>query len=269
MEMSKTWLMAKTISRQVFCDRAHGASAAPPAKKREITANDLLNEEKWDKGFRGGDKEDIEKARGTVAQSTKNLFVYEGTQHLSCAEDICAKTEAFIAARKTLTPNAAPPVVIIDYLQIVPPDKKNFYSSDKQRVDASVELFSRLREEHGLPLILISSLNRESYRTNSNRGPRGVTMDSFKESGIIEFSADVILGMQLSAIRSGRYDEYEEMAKTPRRIDITVLKQRYGSSGDCIEFDYHTHSDCFEERSYTLVKDAFLQDHRELRVVKF
>ena len=44
----------------------------------------------------------------------------------------------------------------------------------------------------GVAVLLISSLGRSSYKIP-------VQIDSFKESGSIEFSADTLLGIQFSA----------------------------------------------------------------------
>ena len=53
--------------------------------------------------------------------------------------------------------------------------------------------------------------------------------------------------MQLSAIRKKEFDINKEKAKTPRDIDIVILKQRYGSSGDTIPLQYFPANDYFKE----------------------
>ena len=47
----------------------------------------------------------------------------------------------------------------------------------------------RLSRDYKLPLIGISSFNRDSYT-------EAVSMKSFKESGAIEYSSDVLMGLQ-------------------------------------------------------------------------
>ena len=75
------------------------------------------------------------------------------------------------------------PVVIVDYLQIVRPVDKR--QSTKDGVDSNVRAFKKLQTENELVVLLISSLNRSNYLTP-------VDFESFKESGGIEYTADVI-----------------------------------------------------------------------------
>ena len=51
----------------------------------------------------------------------------------------------------------------------------------------------RLQREHNLVMFLISSLNRENYMLP-------ITEANFKETGSIEYTADVIFGLQLQAV---------------------------------------------------------------------
>lgn len=74
---------------------------------------------------------------------------------------------------------------------------------------------------------MISSLNRESYREEQ----RPLRMDSFKETGGIEYSASVILGLQPRNIRQPKFNYEQEMSKDIRELEIVFLKQRYGISG--------------------------------------
>lgn len=90
----------------------------------------------------------------------------------------------------------------------------------------------------GLPVILISSLNRNSYG-----GP--MTISAFKETGGIEYSADLLLGLQFRACRKKSFDQDKERAKSPREVELTILKSRYGSSGDAVPLQYESAHDYF------------------------
>lgn len=63
---------------------------------------------------------------------------------------------------------------------------------------------------------MISSLNRESYREEQ----RPLRMDSFKETGGIEYSASVILGLQPRNIRQPKFNYEQEMSKDIRELEI-------------------------------------------------
>ena len=77
-------------------------------------------------------------------------------------------------------------------------------------------------------------------------------IDSFKESGSIEFSADTLLGIQFSACQgqdgspNREWNMIQEKDKNPREMDLVVLKQRYGETGR-VPFLYYAAYDCFTE----------------------
>ena len=148
------------------------------------------------------------------------------------------------------------PVVIVDYLQIVRPSDSRM--STKDAVDEHVRAFKKLQVENNLVVILISSLNRQNYLTP-------IDFESFKESGGIEYTADVVWGLQLSVMNSEIFDkekglkakrEAVRMAKAeiPRKIELVCLKNRYGISSYKCEFLYYADCDLFipleSEKSY-------------------
>lgn len=68
-------------------------------------------------------------------------------------------------------------------------------------------------------------------------------MESFKESGEIEYYADTLLGLQYRAIHDDvdntRDNIREAMQKEPRDIELVVLKNRNGRSNTNINFEYY------------------------------
>ncbi len=78
-------------------------------------------------------------------------------------------------------------VVFIDYLQIITDQKGSI--AERQAVDRNILTLKRLSATWDIPIVVTSSLNRGGYN-------RAVAFDSFKESGAIEYTADVVLGLQ-------------------------------------------------------------------------
>ena len=125
------------------------------------------------------------------------------------------------------------PVVIIDYLQIIPALDPRM--SDKEKTDQHMKRLKILQRNNNLVLFVISALNRANYLTQ-------ISFESFKESGGIEYTADVIWGMQYSiistdpAFKSAAQGKVSEQRKkiqeaktaTPRKIELVCLKNRYG-----------------------------------------
>ena len=66
--------------------------------------------------------------------------------------------------------------------------------------------------KHDTPVIAISSLNRENYKS-------GISMTAFKESGGIEYSSDVLIGLQFSTQREVDLKNANRAPKDP----VTVV----------------------------------------------
>lgn len=120
------------------------------------------------------------------------------------------------------------PLVIVDYFQILKP--LDFRMNEKQATDNNISELKRISRDFDIPIIAISSLNRANYRTV-------IGYESLKEAGSLEYSADVIIGMQLSGIKDivnakseseRRNLENKLKEQDPRGIDLAIIKQRNG-----------------------------------------
>ena len=130
-------------------------------------------------------------------------------------------------------------MVIIDYVQLLAPIDPRM--SDKQNTDKSVLELKRISRDYKIPIIGISSLNRENYNLP-------ISMSAFKESGSIEYSSDVLLGLQAKGIGSDKnFDINKAKAQNPREIELVVLKNRNGATGGKVDYNYYTMFNCFKE----------------------
>lgn len=147
------------------------------------------------------------------------------------------------------------PVIIIDYLQIIQNGKsKGNLKLDLDEITSNLEA---LAKNHNLTIILISSINRSNYNLPAN-------FAAYKETGGIEFSADVSIVLQLDMF-NGDYNEKDQAAniqraeemkrENPRKIEAVILKSRsYGLSA--IKFEYYADKDLFIEREQHRQKRA-------------
>ena len=140
------------------------------------------------------------------------------------------------------------PVVVIDYLQVIQPPADSHLTA-KDLVDMHVRRLKQLQADNNLALIVISSLNRQNYLTQ-------IDFESFKESGGIEYTADVVWGLQLEVLHDpifdcqGKINEKRQKVKAakasnPRRIELVCLKNRFGISSYSCMFDYYPQFDYF------------------------
>lgn len=127
------------------------------------------------------------------------------------------------------------PVLFLDYLQLVSPARVGM--TEKQTVDAAVAMLKQLARRYDMPVVAASSLNREAYRPGSAEPG----MSAFKESGSVEYSADVLLVLKY------RSDADREIQTSSRHLALTILKNRFGSTGESIPLDYEPEKELFRD----------------------
>ena len=146
------------------------------------------------------------------------------------------------------------PIVFIDYLQVITPPDNAKTKDLRGIIDFNLTELKRITRLYNIPIIWISSFNRGNYY---NR----VSFESFKESGGIEYTADVVLGLQLSIIESKDFDllksineKREETRKAKkgdikgkREITLIGLKNRFNYCNFKCDFNYFPQYDLFSE----------------------
>ena len=135
------------------------------------------------------------------------------------------------------------PVVCVDYLQIIPPSNDKQLTSDKARIDDIVHKLKSFQRDTNTTFIIISSFNRDNYYKH-------VSFESFKESGNIEYTADVIWALQMYIVNlikigtsSSNIRRIVDNAKLsqPRAIHFKCLKNRQGNNYDCYFYYFSAH----------------------------
>ena len=118
------------------------------------------------------------------------------------------------------------PVIILDYLRKLKSEKSN--GDERLRVDGLLSNLTDIAKTHNIPVIAISELARDSYKSGQR-----LSMASFKESGTIEYEASW-LGI-LAAVEEGKNGEYivkdnwEHIIKHDGNIDLIVFKAKRGT----------------------------------------
>lgn len=140
------------------------------------------------------------------------------------------------------------PVIFVDYLQVL--QSENQKLSKQERMDSVVTALKVLQKDNDLVIVVISSLNRQNYLAP-------VDFESFKESGGIEYTADVVWGLQLQIMSSQEMFEKEKdiikkrkavieaKKEIPRKVELSCLKNRYGISSYRVAFQYDPRYDIF------------------------
>lgn len=138
------------------------------------------------------------------------------------------KVSAFCAQHES-------PVLFLDYLQLVAPARAGM--TEKQTADAAVAMLKQLARRYDMPVMAASSLNREAYRPGSAEPG----LSAFKESGSVEYSADLLLVLKY------RTDADRENKTAPRHLALIILKNRFGATGESIPLDYEPEKELFRD----------------------
>ena len=239
LEMDKNELMAKSISRETAQHvKKTGKSTRLAKTNRGITAGHRY------KNYSREELDIIETAQCNYSDYAQNIYIREGFGNMG-------HKEIREAVKKHVTITGRTPVVIVDYLQIMA--KPDIHSTDKQSVDINTMELKRISRDYKTPVVAVSSVNRANYLTP-------IDFESFKESGAVEYSADLVLGLQLKCLEEdlfngnaqGKIKEKRERIKecksaNPRQIQLVILKNRNGKTGDTIDFKYYPEFNLFEE----------------------
>lgn len=245
LEMPVEYIAVISLSRQLYRQRT-GNGAVP-----EIS--ELMNESKIDSFIDGSPEfeNSFENIVKTYAPCTEEFYVIERKdimlRNKSAAfsvEKIRAVTEEFIAKNPD-----SPPVVIVDYLQLLQADDNAANFTERQIVDHNIIRLWSLAHQLNIPVAVISSVSRTNYE-------KAIGLASFKESGGIEFSADIVLGMQFPNAGDSSFDLVEAKKANPRELELVVLKNRYGPGSVSTYFKYYPAHGFFEEVENTLSKNA-------------
>ena len=226
LEMARSELIAKSVSRHTIIDVLQGDGDVRNAK----TARGITTGKRYS-GYSTVERELIKRAINEYAKYAENIYISEGMGDIG-AEQVRE------TVRKHIHFTENRPVIVVDYLQILAPYSER--ATDKQVVDKAVMELKRISRDFKIPVIAISSFNRQNYST-------AVTMEAFKESGAVEYSSDVLIGLQLMGAGKSGFDSTAEKKKNPRNVELVILKNRNGAAGDSIPFEYYPLFNYFKE----------------------
>ena len=215
-EMSRLELFSKSFARELFkCD-----------KNTKLTAAQIR---------RGATSVELDRVISDSVAEPVNFSVLELQDET--VDDLLT------LLRPLCTDKTKAPVVCLDYLQIMPTGRE----STKLGIDETVRKLKKFQRDTNTTFIVISSFNRTNYA-------QSVSFESFKESGNIEYTADVVWALQLNVMNEIKGGELvsetrrkidEAKKQQPRQIHLKCLKNRQGTNYDCF-FEYHSAHDYFK-----------------------
>ena len=252
LETPYTDLMAKSISRSTFLKKDTVPNAWPQTA-RNVLCKRLRKHGKVD--LEGEEKTAtwrlITKCVTDYANGAAQYIKFIDIMHTCGVEDVA---EA-IAEHKKYRPDKRL-VVFVDYLQILAKVSERY--NDKQNTDENLKALSIMAKNEKLPMLVISSINRQSYT-------EPIGLSSFKESGNIEYDAEVALGLQFEGMDYEDDADTEETEKARKsrirklikeqetkgfkgeaqRIQLKVLKNKLAPKTKC-SADFYPAYSCYD-----------------------
>ncbi len=240
LEQTKYELVPKSLSHRFYME--HLANARQNNGQSSLplyTSTDIR--------FGNADNAQVQNMATAQAMDTQDrLFVFGG-EFSHSIDEICFYIESFICQMGRI------PVVIIDYLQITEPVGSQQTQDTKSKIDQVVKRLKQIQLKYVMAIVVISSLNRLNYTMP-------IELDSFKESGSIEYTFDVVWGLELSLLSDPNFtDHYDKNGKklgkktetekrimlsqakqaTPRTLEMRYIKNRFGAAGQSVYFYYY------------------------------
>lgn len=230
LEQTKLEIVSKIIARNVA--KINPNSNLTALKIRQNNVSDY--------------QEELEQTLGNIKENIgENLSIVQG----SFNSDI---KFIYDYVYKFVRRNNSHPVVFIDYLQILKPISNIPRLTTREIIDNTLQDLKKMSIEFNIPVLVISSVNRSNYLYP-------IDFESLKESGGIEYTCDVILGLQYNIISSETFIKEKNISKkreliklarteNPRFITLNCLKNRFGKSAFTLEFIYNPAQEKFKER---------------------
>ena len=226
LEMARAEIMAKSISRHTLQTvLATGGDIRNAKTTRGITTG---------KRYPDYNRAEIELINSSIraySEYAQHIFISQGEGDTGTRQ-----VREEIEKHRKFTGKT--PVVVVDYVQILAPADPR--DTDKRAMDKAVRELKLISRDFKTPVIGISSLNRQNYSTP-------ISMEALKETGGLEYGSDIVIGLQLKGTGSKNFDVNEAKKKDPREIELVILKNRNGRTGDKLEFRYYPMFNCFME----------------------
>jgi replicative DNA helicase len=163
---------------------------------------------------------DLAKLRAAAAAwqpVAERLAVVEGSSQLTVAQ---VRAQALRAMRQHHTERC---LIVVDYLQLwakVAEDLRGSFSV-RERVEMLGGLLRELALRLHSPVLALASQNRAQGHYGNGKGV--AALDSLKESGDLEYAADVVLFLT---------EALDRQATLPARpVELTIAKNRQGDTG--------------------------------------
>ena len=222
LEMTRRELTARSISRITY------DLCKPNDRTKARNFGDILRKDCADKQQQELLIRAIQKYETTAAQ---HKYVTVAEREPLGVDRVWAETQ------KLISRTGKPPIVVVDYVQqLSAADPK---MTDVQKFSHDIRSLKGLSAYFHCPVIAISAKNRASEG-------KGASLQDLYGSSSLEYAADTLLALQLANLTSTT-DEMAARKAPKREMELCILKNRSGKTGEKIPLNYVPAYGIFEE----------------------
>lgn len=240
-EMEWDAITTRSLSREMFeiaLQEAQEKQVKEPYKvatKQCLSSSEISDKAKYSE-YSKAQLQLLEKAKQRYREYSEHITIRDNKGGVSAG--VIEKT-----IRTHYKATGRYPVTVVDFLQILRPEtQQGRYGDIRLSIDESIQRLRDLTEELGIPIIIISSFNRNGYKDVG-------TLASFKESGNIEYLSSTVISLEYDGAGGKYFSENIAKARKPRQLVLRVLKGRNAdyNEGSLIGLDYYSKANYFCE----------------------
>jgi len=218
--IGKTALALNWLLRSAMLHKAHGAFLSLEMSKEEVFSRLLSAHARVNmkQVASGGFNDQIQSQLLRSRDALLELPIFINDQAAITAREITAMVDRHLSRA-----NSKLDLLIVDYLQLMssPPDSRSAKQNESTRVGEISRAFKLLAKERGIPVVVLSQLNREVEHRQGGR-PQ---LSDLRDSGAIEQDADMVMFIHR---RMRAQQEGEEEDKS---AELILAKHRSGPTG--------------------------------------
>ncbi len=222
LEMSAYELVSKSVSRIMYLQNGLKKSKTNNGERIIAKPYSSLYDPKARQLYTELENDAFIKAASTYEKEIlPNICFYE--RDFKYNDNIIKVEEIDEIVNDNFQDNTNDIVVIIDYLQLL---GIRYSLEERRAIDKCVTMLKDISHKYKIPVIVISSINRNAYLEQ-------IDLSSVKASGMIEFSADTMIGLQLDGFDFVPEDKNE----SSRRARIYAVRQQALEAKESLEND--------------------------------
>lgn len=245
LEMATVDLIAKSLARLMFDEQIKTADYGFESKSKSSV--EVLTKNANPAFWSDEDINNYNAALNRYQSFADNIFIVEGGM-VSTPDAVHTVDRIELCMKDIQQQTGNFPIVIVDYVQklkgaTMAANAKTL--TEKQIIDESIYALRQLATKYNVPIIGILSMNRASYNS-------GVSLASAKGSGDIEYSCDILIGLDKPKDEADYSLTPEQEAKNakkgiPKLVEMKVVKNRYGVPNLSHTFDFYGKQCCYTD----------------------